>query len=86
MFLGVKFWASNNDFDGNVAYVFESGEQHQSEAKAFMDKVFKHPQMRRDFKYSSHKFENKADSANYSALIFWRGTGLLITKEFGEGK
>ena len=73
MFLGVKFWASNNDFDGDVAYVFESGEQHQSEAKAFMDKVFKHPQMRRDFKYSSHKFENKADSSQLQCadLLAW---------------
>jgi Protein of unknown function (DUF3800) len=65
MFLGVKYWADNNDFHGDVNYVFESGAQHQSEANAFMQNVFEHPQMRLDFRYSSHTF---ADKANVSQL------------------
>lgn len=73
MFLGVKFWAINNDFDGDVAYVFESGAQHQSEANGFMQKVFEDPQMRLDFRYSSHAFAHKANVSQLQCadLLAW---------------
>jgi len=73
MFLGVKFWADNNDFHGDVKYVFESGAQHQSEANAFMQKVFEHPRLRRDFRNSSHTFANKVNVSQLQCadLLAW---------------
>jgi len=73
MFLGIKYWADKNDFQGDVNYVFESGAQHQSEATAFMQKVFEHPQMRLDFRYSSHNFERKTDVSQLQCadLLAW---------------
>lgn len=73
MFLGVQRWANGNEFHDNVAYVFESGAQHQSEANAFMQKVFSHPQMRIDFRYSSHTFVDKASASQLQCadLLAW---------------
>lgn len=61
MLLGVKQWADANKFRGEIAYIFESGALHQSEANAFMNKVFKTPQMKTDFRYSTHDFKRKSE-------------------------
>lgn len=73
MFLGVQWWANCNEFHDDVAYVFESGAQHQSEANAFMQKVFNHTQMRIDFRYSSHTFVDKASASQLQCadLLAW---------------
>lgn len=60
MLLGVKQWADAHKFCGEIAYIFESGALHQSEANAFMNKVFKIPQMKTDFRYSTHDFKGKS--------------------------
>ena len=75
MFLGVKWWSDTNDFHGEVSYFFESGAEHQSEANAFMGKVFKHPQMKIDFRYSSHKFVDKVSAGHLQCadLLAWHG-------------
>ena len=61
MLLGVKQWADANKFCGEIAYIFESGALHQSEANVFMNKVFKTPQMMTDFRYSTHDFKGKSE-------------------------
>jgi hypothetical protein len=73
MLLGVQWWTNGNEFHDDVAYVFESGAQHQSEANAFMQKVFKHPQMKIDFRYSSHTFVDKASATQLQCadLLAW---------------
>lgn len=73
MLLGVQWWADANDFHGEVAYFFESGARHQSEANAFMKNVFKHPQMKIDFRYSSHKFVDKVSASQLQCadLLAW---------------
>lgn len=73
MFLGVQWWANANEFHGDVAYVFESGARHQSEANAFMKKVFTHPQMMIDFRYSSHTFKDKVSASQLQCadLLAW---------------
>ena len=61
MLFGVKRWADDNRFFGEIAYTFESGALHQSEANAFMNKVFKNPQMKKDFRYKKHDFKKKPE-------------------------
>lgn len=85
MFLCVQWWANGNEFHDDAAYIFESGAQHQSEANAFMQKVFNHPQMRIDFRYSSLSWTKPAP-VNCSALIFWHGIGSPITEGHRKGK
>ena len=53
----------------------KAGAEHQSEANAFMEKVFKHPQMKIDFRYSSHKFVDKVSAGQLQCadLLAWHG-------------
>jgi hypothetical protein len=71
--LGVQWWTNGNGFHDDVAYVLESGAQHQSEANALMQKVFKYPQMKIDFRYSSHTFVDKtsATQSQCADLLAW---------------
>ena len=73
MFLGVQRWANANKFVGGVKYFFESGAQHESEADALMKKIFAHPQLKNDFRYSSHSFEGKANVVQLQCadLLAW---------------
>ena len=73
MLLGVQWWTNGNKFHDDVAYLFESGAQHQSEANGFMQKVFEDPQMRLDFRYSSHAFAHKANVSQLQCadLLAW---------------
>ena len=74
MLFGVKRWADANRFCGEIAYIFESGALHQSEANAFMNKVFKTPQMKNEFRYSTHDFKSKSEVIQLQCadLLAWQ--------------
>lgn len=86
MFLGVKWWSDTNDFHGEVSYFFENGAEHQSEANAFMGKVFTHPQMKIDFRYSSHKFADKVSAGQLQCadLLAWHSFTYNRRKREGQ--
>lgn len=55
----VEKWADENKFDGEIAYVFEAGNEHQGEANTMMGNIKKTPQMRKAFRYQRHEFIKK---------------------------
>jgi hypothetical protein len=51
-----KTWADKNGFDGEVAYFFEAGQQHEKQANHIMNTVFKRAELRSFYKYAGHAF------------------------------
>lgn len=86
MFLGVQWWANENEFAGDVKYFFESGARHESEADALMKKIFAHPQLKSNFRYSSHSFEGKATAVQLQCadLLAWHLFTYNRRKRLGE--
>jgi hypothetical protein len=86
MFLGVKEWSDTNDFQGEVSYFFESGAEHQSEANAFIGKIFKDSQMKIDFRYSLHKFADKVSPGQLQCadLLAWHWFTYNQRKQAGQ--
>ncbi len=56
---GVRLWVDEAQFDGDIAYFFESGHASQSEANRIMEFAFANEGSRRPFRYMSHAFVDK---------------------------
>jgi hypothetical protein len=56
---GVQHWAKRHNYNGDIAYVFESGHASQSESNRIMNKIFSSPQLRQSQHYVSHTFADK---------------------------
>jgi hypothetical protein len=57
---GIRSWINANNFQGDIAYFFESGHASEPEANALMNRIFKDPQLRASYRYVSHSFvDNK---------------------------
>jgi Protein of unknown function (DUF3800) len=72
--VGVKWWANQHKYRGDIAYFFESGHRSQSEANNIMNKLFDDPQQRADHRYASHTFADKAKARPLQAadLLAWQ--------------
>jgi hypothetical protein len=70
----VKSWAIQNNFSGKIAYVFEAGHKNQTEANGIMNRMFRVPQLRADYRYQSHTIIDKADACPLQAadLLAWQ--------------
>jgi hypothetical protein len=56
---GMRHWMEENKIDGDVAYFFESGHQHQSEANEVMKRIFSNSDLKRHYRYVTHAFVDK---------------------------
>jgi hypothetical protein len=54
-------WANGVNFHGKIAYLFESGNDHQSEANTSMDWASKQPILREHYRYANHGFVCKKE-------------------------
>lgn len=57
--IGVREWAIRTGFTGKIAYYFEAGHKHQTEANGVMNRIFKDDDFRRRYRYGSHAFVPK---------------------------
>lgn len=57
-----RVWAAANRFDGDIAYFFESGHKHQSQANHLMNEVFAIAELRAAYRYGGHHFLQKEAS------------------------
>lgn len=71
---GVKQWANETSFSGNVAYFFEAGHRSQSEANRILNLSFRNVDTQNELYYISHTFINKAVSPVIQAadLFAWQ--------------
>lgn len=71
--LAVRYWCRDNNFDGDIAYIFESGHESQSESNGQMDKIFQIPSLRAEYRYGSHSFIPKKKSLPLQAadILAW---------------
>ena len=51
-----RSWAEKNGFDGDIAYFFEAGQQHEKQANHIMNTVFKKDNLRAFYRYAAHAF------------------------------
>jgi hypothetical protein len=56
---GMLDWLEQNKIDGDLAYFFESGHEHQSQANAIMKRIFDNPKLRQHYRYITHAFVDK---------------------------
>jgi hypothetical protein len=57
--VGIKRWADKINYNGEIAYFFESGHKSSNEANRYMNNLFNIPQFRQDYRYASHVFADK---------------------------
>lgn len=69
-------WMRATDIDGDVAYVFESGQEFQEEACDLMNLATKFKEIGELYRYRSHTFAAKCDAAPLQAadLLAWEWT------------
>ncbi|HEY6770101.1 MAG TPA: DUF3800 domain-containing protein [Candidatus Sulfotelmatobacter sp.] len=70
---GVQHWANRRNYQGDIAYCFESGHASQSEANAIMKQIFAQPSLRARQRYYSHTFADKKNVRLLQAadIIAW---------------
>lgn len=70
MLIAVESWAEKHAYGGKIAYYFEAGHKHQSEANKVLTETVDLP----EFRYASHNFvEKKFNGAIQSAdLLAWQ--------------
>jgi hypothetical protein len=70
----VHAWANKKQYNGDVAYFFESGHPSQSEANDIMNRLFQIPGMKEGHRYASHAFADKQKVRALQAadLIAWQ--------------
>jgi hypothetical protein len=57
--LGIRIWADRVGFYDDIAYFFEAGHAHQSEANGVMNRVFRDDRYRKAYRYGGHAFVPK---------------------------
>ena len=62
VFFGVRNWADQTGFDGDVSYFFESGATGWGSATEAMNKVMAVPHIRRSFRFKSCSSMDKAEA------------------------
>jgi hypothetical protein len=60
--IGVRLWAERTGFDGKIAYIFEAGHKHQTEANGVMNRIFNDADFKGRYRYASHAFVPKEDN------------------------
>lgn len=57
--MSVRHWARRNQYSGAIEYVFEQGHVSQNEANRVMNDIFAVPELREQYRYSTHSFSDK---------------------------
>ena len=72
---GVGRWANTNNYDGDIAYFFETGHKYQSKTNAMMNEIFSVEEMRHRFRYGSHSFvdKKKVRPIQSADMLAWLG-------------
>jgi len=72
--IGVKRWADENKYYGDLAYFFESGATHQGEANNLMTRILSEPELIEEYRYASHTFADKAklEPLQCADLLSWQ--------------
>jgi hypothetical protein len=67
----IATWANENKFEGKIAYRFESGNEHQSEADFMMRQIESNSELSEQFRYGGHSFEPKYALPPLQAADLW---------------
>jgi hypothetical protein len=83
----VARWAEARKYQGDVAYFFESGHAHQSEANRHMTEIATHPELKKVYRYGSHSFADKKKLLPLQAadLLAWQWTTDFKRQEKHQG-
>lgn len=75
-------WAESSGFEGEIAYFFEAGDSHQTEANRMMGELFSSPTLRNFYRYAAHSFvpAEKAVPLQCADLLAWQWTKAMKDK------
>ncbi|MEX0961112.1 MAG: hypothetical protein WDZ63_17680 [Burkholderiales bacterium] len=72
--LGARGWADKNNYDGEIAYFFENGHEHQSESEVIMKAVTSEDWGKERYRYAGHAFlpKDKARLLQCGDILAWQ--------------
>jgi hypothetical protein len=75
-FVAVQRWADRERYDGPIAYTFEAGDEHASEAARHMQGLAQDPIARAVTRYDSHSFASRESAVPLQAadVLAWEWT------------
>jgi hypothetical protein len=85
----VRHWATTANYDGRIAYFFESGHQHAREANQYMNMIAEHGPEAIDFMYYyAHAFLDKRNALPLQAadMLAWLHRNHLMNVRKGRTK
>jgi Protein of unknown function (DUF3800) len=84
--LAVRYWCRDQNYKGEIAYFFEAGHQSQAEANEIMDRIFTIPELRDQYRYSSHSFvqKKKVPLLQCADILAWHWCNQLQRDKRGE--
>lgn len=79
-------WAHDNQFTGEIAYFFEAGHKHQTQANHIMKDIFSVPELRSHYRYGAHAFvpKEKSGALQCGDILAWQW--LKNVKDRRKGK
>lgn len=81
----VQNWLDRTGFDGKVGYFFEAGHPSAAKSAALMDRVFKTPNLYREYRYEAHGFVPKTrrpvQAADMLAWLHYTDVKNLLSRE-----
>lgn len=81
-------WASESKFEGEIAYFFESGHKHQTQANRIMNAVFDVPELRSYYRYGTHSFvpKDKVVALQCGDILAWQWSKYIKDKRESRRK
>jgi uncharacterized protein DUF3800 len=72
--VAVRWWADQNNYWDDIAYIFESGHRSASQANEIMNRIFNMPDLRASHRYAAHAFADKRKVRPLQAadLLAWQ--------------
>lgn len=84
--MAVRFWANQANYRGEIAYIYESGADHNAEAHKLMAEVENIPELRGAYRYGSHTFQEKTTALPLQCadILAWHSFTHVRRKRAGD--
>lgn len=85
-FIAVEKWADKHDYNGGVAYFFETGHKYQGRTNALVEEIIKIDKLRKSFRYASHAFAGKTElrPLQTADILAWQSATFTKNRLSGE--
>ena len=85
--MAIRFWANQANYNGEVAFIYEAGADHNAEAHKLITEVKNVPELRGLYRYGGHSFQEKAKALPLQTadILAWHSFTHVRRKVEGSG-